>query len=65
MVIKEFAFELNDKVTIIASGVVGVVSGLSVSKGMSVNRIGVQYVTETKASEYGWFDEDELAAVQA
>ncbi len=62
MTTKEFKFDIGDKVTVIQSGAPGNVDGLSLSKGMSVNRIHVQYVADSQIVAQ-WFDEDELVAV--
>jgi hypothetical protein len=63
MVTKEFKFDIGDKVTI-PGGIEATVIGLSISKGMSVNRINVQYVNQNKSVIMDWLDEDELTALE-
>lgn len=54
-----FRFSFGDSV-VSREGIVGFVETNSLSKGMSVNRVGVEYVTNEGERKCAYFDEDDL-----
>ena len=46
-------------------GITGTVETNARSKGMAVNRVGVNYITSEGERKFEWFDEDDLRVVGA
>jgi hypothetical protein len=60
----EFAFALEDPVRIISADLKGKVIGLSHNR-YGVNEICVEYVDINRNVQSGWFNEDDLKALEA
>jgi len=59
----EFKFDINQVVRLPQGDQTGVVTQMAVAKGMSVNRVCVQYADKNGAMFEFWFDEDQLQAM--
>ena len=59
----KFKFELGQKVKL-SNGAEAEVQSNSISRGMSVNRVDVEYFDNNGEKHSAWFDEDQLEAVE-